>query len=174
MKTRHFLPVLSLALALASCRNTPPPTVEAPLSRAHRTASFDVKANAGWNDTRLKLEKGRSYRFTVQGEWCDWIVPCDGQGPKGTLGRLSTLPFRSSYRYSSRRDPASTVLIPVGVIGRSEGLDTPADAFVIRDGMTFRPPKNGLLSVFANDVPTGGAYSNNKGALRVSVTQLSR
>ena len=137
------------------------------------TQTSRIEAKALWNDTGIRLRKGSTYQVRISGEWNDWFVPCDANGPKPAFWNGLMGSMRFGLRFPPSRDPETHYFRPVACIGTPPaGTAAPAGAFLLRDGMTFTAPASGSLHVFAND--DAFAYSNNEGALSVRITRVGQ
>ncbi len=170
-RARRFILLASLLLT-GGCGTVPELiTHQVVVSGNTQTSRIDAKTH--WNDTGIRLHKGRTYQAHISGEWNDWIVRCDANGPKPAFWRGLMGSMRFGLRFPPSRDPETHYFRPVACIGTPPaGSAAPAGAFLLRDGMTFTAPASGSLHVFAND--DSFAYSNNEGALSLRITRVGR
>lgn len=160
------------SLTLTACvSNSVPKTVTA---RATKPVTQECKvcARTLWNDTGIDLKQGVAYRFEVNGEWKDWYMLCDENGPRSPLLRVLTLPLRPGLRLSPLRNWQANFCSLVGMIGAQDETRIRRDAFLIGDGMVMCAPYSGRLHTFANDWKS--AYGNNKGHLTLTVIEVGQ
>jgi hypothetical protein len=162
--------LIPMAALFTSCCTTKSPVPE--VTSHHGGQPVVIEALTWWNDTGVALHKDRSYQFKVTGTWTDCTYQADANGPVNPLINILMFPTRPLLRFSPFRDCRANYFQPIGTIGRGKGHQLPAHAFIIRDGMKYTAPASGILHVFANDVPWERAYSNNKGQLSLTVTEI--
>jgi len=163
------------------------------LLEAQASASVDVSAREGWNDTGLYLQPGM-HRFVADGSW---ESAGSASGPAGeaglrrfrprALGRLAgtlighaeTL-FRGVGRngaaefYGARREEKLPWMSLVGVLANEtpEGAPEPPrphERIAIGAAVEHDVDRPGYLYAFANDA--WGFYRNNSGSVRLTVTR---
>ncbi len=102
-------------------------------------AKVDVKAQSGWQATRVQVKQGTSYEFSAEGEWnIDALTETTADGNQNGVGRL------------------------VGVVYHNFQLSKPFDLGV--DG-SFEAPIDGDLFVRCKDSWTD--LGNNDGSIKV-------
>lgn len=161
---------------------------------AGEKAVIRVSAKERWNDTGLYLRAGETYDLHADGEWLDYEVVCDPDGPKEALGFgqivQSTLSGPSNWWQRRRRRKAGyqTAVVHgakraqdlpffclVGMVANGSGVDIdsqrlhPHQMFRIGRSAHLTPQNDGHFYCFANDV--WRFYSNNKGSVALTVTR---
>lgn len=138
-------PMAALATGLAALVLATPLAAEG--------APVDVLARKKWTDGKIDLEIGKTYGFTVSGEWIDWSHPSSAEGyTKWYLAPFNRL----------RRAPKARWFALIGCVERSSD-----HCFAITNGARIPAPASGRLYLFANDAQW--FYWNNHGKLSVSV-----
>lgn len=131
------------------------------------TSTIDVRPDALYFPSGIRIESGARYRFQASGKWKDGSIFCGPEGWNGLiLQAWNRLPWQRFFRLC-------------GTVG--ENLD---HAFAIGPGLDWSAPievaqlSDQQLYLFANDWPS--RYGNNKaltpdqgGPLRVSITRLT-
>jgi hypothetical protein len=167
---RQCLASSALAAILAACSSRPVPMMvtQHPGTLSGRECS--VCSRTFWNDTGIDLKKGSRYRFEVRGQWKDWFVWCDENGPLCPLPDLLMMPLRPCLRFPPGiREPRARFFSLVGLIGPPEEARLRAEGFLVRDGKTLIAPASGRLHMFANDWRC--AYGNNEKSLALLVIE---
>ena len=121
--------------------------------------AMEIYASQKWNNTRVQVSAGETYRFEAKGEWIDWHNKCGPEGYDSTNFIL-----RSAEKL--RRIPSAKWFALIGLVNQDL-----ATAFVISNGVTKTFNQNGILYCFANDVPF--MYWNNKGDIQLTITRIS-
>lgn len=109
------------------------------------------------------VRAGQTYTLAAEGKWVDWFVCTDAKG------FTSRALMRISER--KRRHPDANWFALVGLITIDDrppqddgsGLTRTFDLSPFLDGRPWKAPADGILQVFANDVPN--FYWNNRGAV---------
>lgn len=123
------------------------------------TLQVPVFAQPKWNDTRIEMHPGETYRFEAMGIWCDASICCHADGyPSPSLG------FRLAERW--RRYPRGNWFALIGAINQNAGA-----SFLIDLHNPMPAPADGVLHCYANDLPF--TYGNNSGFLKLTVTRIS-
>lgn len=124
-----------------------------------KTLQAAIFAQPKWNDTRVEIHKGETYRFEATGTWYDASICCHANGyPSRSLG------FRITERW--RRYPQGNWFALIGAIGQNEATSFPID---LQNPVPV--PADGVLHCYANDLPF--AYGNNSGCLKLTITRIS-
>lgn len=108
----------------------------------------EVPASAGWVDTGLDLEAGRSLEISASGQWSNVGPPA--KGPGGFDG----------YVYPGTVMATAPLASLIGKVG--EAMLAVGEKF---DG---RSPATGRLYLSINDTP--GSFADNQGTLQVTIT----
>ena len=121
-----------------------------------------VKARSRLTDTGLNIEVGGLYRFSSEGRWVDWFIPCGATGYRG---------FKYMKRYRPHlRMPSANWFSVIGEIqGSTEQIDIGG---LITSGATYTAKHSGRLFCYANDVADPNMYWNNWGSIHLSVERL--
>lgn len=116
----------------------------------------DICAAEIWNDTGFRVESGKAYSFTCEGEWTDWFITCDANGYSR---------WWLKWAEPWRRVPTANWFRLIGAIDRD-----PATMFEMEESGQFTSTAAGQLTCFANDWLS--KYGNNRGAIRLSIVPL--
>lgn len=130
-----------------------------PLTKPWRT---EVRANGGWQSSRVLVEKGRRYELTATGQFTlaekpkPWVSEADGitfsyhnGRPLGQL--LATI--RPSEKAANEREP----MLDVTPLGNSA---------------SFEASRSGTLYLRLNDHP--GELADNRGSVRVEIREANQ
>jgi hypothetical protein len=154
----------------------------------------DIFARERWNATAVFLESGVTYQLTATGEWLDGSVK---SGPKGSkdgkfepseiahlvssgLGKLEGLfgkitgNVEADFWWTRRREDFPWFAL-VGVIANGDGAGPGGgladhETFLVGDGVTISPKRDGYLFCYANDA--WHAYNNNRGSISLTIKRL--
>jgi hypothetical protein len=114
-----------------------------------------IEARVKWNLTGILLEVGATYDLEATSDWKDWYRTT---GPGGYDSATLSL-FESRRRFKEADWFA--------LIGALDKDDT--TAFVIGEGCTYVPSRDGQLCCYANDLYS--MYWNNSGCVSLTVTR---
>lgn len=121
-----------------------------------------IDARPPWTSTGRTLRAGVAYEFTATGAWSDAGIDC---GPSGYfaagLGCLRSCVLRPAERL--RVLPAAPWFALIGALD-----EDPSTAFEIGAATIYTPPRDGVLTCCANDVPW--MRWNNRGYVELTVT----
>jgi hypothetical protein len=119
-----------------------------------------ICARQPWNDTGIRLEAGKAYRFSATGNWDDWFVTCGVEGySKNYLKPFETL----------RRVPHAQWFSLIGSCDKDPSSYFDLGYIIAKQGGHYRAKHTGELCCFANDMP--GMYWNNHGCVELHVQQ---
>ncbi len=118
-----------------------------------------IDAREKWNDTGLRLGKGRVYRFRSEGYWYDVKIRCDATGFKKASLRL--------FEGLRRRKHAKWFSL-IGCLDKDEGRQIDIGRLIGR-GQAYTAEGDGQLFCYANDV--WFFYFNNHGQIQLIVEQ---
>lgn len=129
-----------------------------PLTTANPVKSFDLATNRGWQSSKVRLEKGKTYRVTATGKFIiaekpkPWVCEPQGVSIRYTDGKPLGMVVGMIVPEKPSADAASAEAPPVIPIGR---------------GRTFTAAETGTLYVRVNDF--WSQLENNTGELKVRV-----
>lgn len=127
--------------------------------RGERRVRVDTRAP--WTSTGLTLDAGSAYELSASGAWSDGGIDC---GPSGFFsvgqGCLRACVLRPAERL--RVLPTAPWFALVGALDGD-----PSTAFEIGAGTIYTPPRAGMLTCCANDVPW--MRWNNRGYITLTV-----
>lgn len=120
-----------------------------------------IDARSRWTSTARTLHAGVPYELAAGGAWSDGGIDC---GPSGFFsvgqGCLRACVLRPAERL--RVLPAAPWFALIGALD-----EDPSTAFEIGAGTTYTPPRDGVLTCCANDVPW--MRWNNRGYVELTV-----
>ena len=122
------------------------------------SAHASVAARPRWVDTGIRLEAGGTYRFAASGSWQDRGIVA---GPEGYASPNAVMRFTERWR----RVPGAPWFALIGSVDRSRHT-----LFEIGASASCSPPRDGILSCFANDLSL--MYVNNSGTISLTVTRI--
>lgn len=121
-------------------------------------------------NTGIQVQKDMIYHFDVSGTWTDWFVTCTERGPKWWFARCVMFPLRFGLRVPPSKLRGAHFLSLIGTLECVGDGHRPREPFLIRNGMVWKAPADGVLHAFANDWRI--AYGNNRGCLTLAVSRV--
>ncbi len=124
-----------------------------------QTVTKAIYSRKKWNDTGVRLFTGQEYRFAVNPDdlWKDSFVVCNADGYRK--------PWLKIFE-RFRRVPNQNWFKLMGAIDFNE-----QHCFPIGTDQTMTASATGVLTCFANDLPT--MYWNNSDSVHLSITRMS-
>lgn len=167
--------------------------------KPQQTFTIDIFAKQKWNKTGIYLEEGKEYIFSASGKWQDGDDTCDWRGTQNNkftirdvfrfvasvAGNLLEKPLSLLYNNKStdlqftKRVETINWFSMVGAIANDsicskqavdqDGSPTPHQYINLPEftRTPFKVQKPGYLYCFPNDA--WGYYSNNKGAIKLTI-----
>lgn len=114
-----------------------------------------IHARIKWNLTGILLEAGATYELAATSSWRDWYRIA---GPGGYDSAAQSL-FESMRRFKE-----ADWFALIGALDKDDST-----AFVIGDGCSYSPSRDGQLCCYANDIYS--MYWNNSGSVVLTVTR---
>ena len=178
-------------------RHSDPPITQSPYRQSRLLVPspplvVDVSARLPWNETGVWLQAGKSYTFKASGEWLDSSISCgpggasDGHFQPGEVAHLLASALGqveswygklfnnsdASFRFTKRHEQFPWFCL-VGAIANGDGVDAKGylikpETFLIGDGCSYTPKRDGYFYAYANDA--WNCYGNNRGHVALWIT----
>jgi hypothetical protein len=124
-----------------------------------QSVTVPVTARRPWNNTGVRVGAGQLYDLEATGSWQDGCEkPC---GPSGHASGKLMLRLTERLRRVPDQDWFTLIV----------AVDARPPLFPAGSRCTWRAPRAGLLTCFANDVPL--MYWNNSGTISLTIKRVT-